>query len=86
MRTTIDLDENLLRTARALSEANRQTLSRVISDLAWKGLRPEPQLYTTRSGFPVLQGSPSSQPVTPEHVTEMAAGYEDGRLAAELPA
>jgi len=84
MRTTIDLDDELLRTAKAISEARHQTLSRTISDLAWKGLRPETPAYATRNGFPVLQGSSSGEPVTLEHIKEMAAEFEDGRLAAGL--
>ena len=84
MRTTIDLDEELLRTAKAISDAKRQTLSRVISDLAWKGLRPELPSCDTRNGFPVLQASSSAQPVTLEHVKEMAAAFEDGKLAVGL--
>ena len=84
MRTTVDLDDELLRTAKAISEANHQTLSRVISDLAWKGLRPELPAYRKRNGFPVLRSSPSAQPVTIEHVNEMAAESEDGTSAAGL--
>jgi hypothetical protein len=84
MRTTVDLDDELLRTAKAISEANHQTLSRVISDLAWKGLRPGLPSYRRRNGFPVLRASPSAQPVTVEHVNEMAAESEDGTLAAGL--
>ena len=84
MRTTIDLDDELLRTAKAISDVNHQTLSRVISDLAWKGLRPELPSHTTRNGFPVLQASPTAKPVTTEHVREMAGEFEDGKLASGL--
>jgi hypothetical protein len=84
VRTTIDLDDELLRTAKAISEANHQTLSRVISDLAWKGLRPDLPGYRKRNGFPVLRASPSAQPVTIEHVNEMAGESEDGKSAAGL--
>jgi hypothetical protein len=71
VRTTIDLDAELLRTAKAISEARGQTLSRVVSDLAWRGLRPDRDDVTTRNGFPVLAVRPGAQPVTPEHVTEL---------------
>ncbi len=77
MRTTVDLDDELLRTAKAISAANHQTLSRVISDLAWKGLRPGLPAYRKRNGFPVLRASPSVQPVTVEHVNEMADDTEE---------
>jgi hypothetical protein len=71
MRTTIDLDEELLRTAKSIAEARRETLSRVISDLAWKGLEPEGGRRKTRNGFPLLAARPGARPVTAEHVAEL---------------
>jgi hypothetical protein len=71
MRTTIDLDEDVLRTAKALAAARKVTLSRVISDLAKKGMEPEPIQYTYRNGFPVFPKRPGAQPVTSEHVKEL---------------
>jgi len=84
VRTTIDLDDELLRTAKAISEANRQTLSRVISDLAWKGLRPEPRKYKFRNGFPVLAAPPSARTYSPEHIKEIEGEFEDGKMASEM--
>jgi hypothetical protein len=71
MRTTIDLDEELLRTAKAIAESRGQTLSRVITDLAWKALSPDRNDFTTRNGFPVLSVSSGARPVTPEHIAEL---------------
>jgi hypothetical protein len=71
MRTTIDLDDELLRTAKNIAEVRGQSLSKVISDLAWKGLRPDPARGETRNGFPVLPVRPGAHAVTPEHVTEL---------------
>ena len=71
MRTTIDLDDELLRTAKNIAEVRGQTLSRVISELAWNGLRPNPDCIATRNGFPVLPVRPGSLPVTPEHVAAL---------------
>ncbi|HXJ40248.1 MAG TPA: DUF6364 family protein [Bryobacteraceae bacterium] len=71
MRTTIDLDEALLRTAKALAAANNQTLSQVVSDLVRKGLRPEPVTYSMKNGFPILAGSPSDEPVTPDQIKDL---------------
>ena len=71
MRTTLDLDEELLRTAKTIAAARRQTVSRVISELAWKGLKPEAKIYGRRNGFPVLKPLPGGQPVTPEHVAQL---------------
>lgn len=71
MRTTIDLDEELLRTAKAISDTRGTTLSRVICELAWKGLRPEPEGGVARNGFPLLPRRADAQPVTPEHIAEL---------------
>lgn len=84
MRTTIDLPEELLRTAKALAENRHQTLSRVITDLAWKGLEPTPVTYALKNGFPILPTSADARPYTLEHVKEMAAEFEDGQMASEL--
>jgi hypothetical protein len=82
MRTTIDLDEDIVRTAKALAAAKKVTLSRVVSDLVRKGLEPEPIQYTYRNGFPVLPRRPGGQPVTSEHVAELLerADLEDAGL------
>jgi hypothetical protein len=72
VRTTIDLEEELLRTAKAIAEVRRQTLSAVISELAWRGLRADTgEDVHTRNGFPVLAARSGSQPVTPEHVAQL---------------
>ena len=84
MRTTIDLEDELLRTAKAIAEARSKTLSAVITDLAWRGLRADlAEDVSMRNGFPVLATRSGAQPVTPEHVAQLldqddleAAGIE----------
>jgi len=79
VRTTIDLDEELLRTAKAISEVRGKTLSSVISGLAWRGLRQggsgdgsgDRSDPATRNGFPLLSAQPGALPVTSEHVAEL---------------
>lgn len=71
MRTTIDLDEDLLQTAKALAAVQRKSLSSVISELAWKGLAPPETPFDKKNGFPVLNRRPGAQPVTGAHVTEL---------------
>lgn len=82
MRTTIDLDDDLLRTAKTLAAARKVTLSRVVSDLARKGLQPEPVKYKYRNGFPVYPALPGDSPITPEMIDEMLdqADREDAGL------
>jgi hypothetical protein len=54
----------------------------VVSDLARKGLEPEPIKYAYRNGFPVFPKRPGAQPVTSEHVKELLekADLEDAGL------
>ncbi len=73
MRTTLDLDEELLRTAKDLAAAHRETLSAVISRLAWKGLEPERNSRRVRNGFALLPPRPDAGTVTPELVAELLA-------------
>ena len=40
MRTTLDLDEDILRVAKHLAQERAQSLGRVLSDLARQGLQP----------------------------------------------
>ena len=81
MRTTINLDEDLLRTAKAIAETRHETLSKVISDLAWKGLSPGPKNFTERGGFPLLPSRPGALPVTMQHVAELLDALDREEIA-----
>lgn len=70
MRTTVDLDEDLLRVAKDLAEEKRQSLGRVLSDLARKGLEPEGKVSAVRGVIPILPRKPGGRPVTSQHVKE----------------
>jgi hypothetical protein len=58
MRTTLDLDENLVQIARNLAQQRKLSIGRVISDLALASLEPKSSvklrngvpLFTPRSG------------------------------------
>jgi hypothetical protein len=71
MRTTVDLDEDILRTAKQLARESEQSLGRVLSDLARRGLTPAPRKYKMRNGVALLMPKPGAKPVTPEHVKEL---------------
>jgi len=71
MRTTIDLDEDILRTAKDLARENEQSLGRVLSDLARRGLKPPTRKFKTRNGVPLLMPKPGARLVTSEHVKEL---------------
>ena len=70
MRTTVDLDEDLLRVAKHLAQEREQSLGRVLSDLALRGLLPSNA--TVRSGaIPILPRKPGAQRVTSQVVKEL---------------
>jgi hypothetical protein len=71
MRTTVDLDEDVLRTAKDLAEERSQSLGRVLSDLARKGLQPRGKAATSRNGVPLLPRLPGAKPVTSKAVREL---------------
>lgn len=70
MRTTINIDDDVLASARTLSEQRRQPIGAVISELIRRGLEPA-EHGAVRNGivlFPVRSGA---QPVTPELIAEL---------------
>jgi hypothetical protein len=71
MRTTVDLDEDILRTAKELARESEQSLGRVLSDLARRGLNPPIRKFKTRNGVPLLMPKPGARPVTSEQVKEL---------------
>lgn len=59
MRTTLDIDDDIVLVARQLAQQRRDTLGRVISDLARRGLEPgSPR--KTRNGVPLLVPKPGA--------------------------
>ena len=71
MRTTVDLDEDILRVAKDLARERSQSLGRVLSELARKGLRPGESRTEFRNGIPLLPRLPGAKPVTSEAVKEL---------------
>ncbi len=71
MRTTIDLDEDVLRAAKDLAEERSQSLGRVLSELARKGLQPSAQPLDARNGVPLLSRKPGARPVTSQTVKDL---------------
>jgi len=61
MRTTLDIDDDVLNAAKELALAQRTTAGRVISDLVRKALRPA-AAARVRNGVPLLARRPESAP------------------------
>jgi hypothetical protein len=71
MRTTLNLDPDIAQAARALARARAQSLGRVLSDLARRGLESEAAKGPhPASGFPVFRVSPGARPLTLEAVKQ----------------
>jgi hypothetical protein len=71
MRTTVDLDEDILRVAKDLARDKEQSVGRVLSDLVRRGLNPPAPKQRTRNGIPLLMPKPGARPITSEHVKEL---------------
>jgi hypothetical protein len=63
MRTTLDIDEDVLQAAKELGAARRKTAGQVISELARKALEPTTR-YKVRNGVPILPRGPGARLIT----------------------
>ncbi|MGQ0775139.1 MAG: antitoxin [Pseudonocardiales bacterium] len=66
MRTTLDLDDDVVAAARELAAGQRRSLGSVISELARRGLTPA--RVEADSGLPVIRVPAGTSPITPEMV------------------
>lgn len=71
MRTTLNLDDDVLETAKALAAKQRKPLGEVVSALLRRAVEPRPQALTERNGLPLFPVSQGARPVTPELVREL---------------
>jgi hypothetical protein len=70
MRTTLDLDDDILQAAKDLASHRRTTTGKVISELARKGLAPAGE-ERVRNGVPVLVRRPGAPRLTLEQINEL---------------
>lgn len=68
MRTTINLDADVLQAVRAVAQLERKSLGRVISDLVRRGMAPTTPRIADEDGFPVFQVEAGAAPITNEMV------------------
>jgi len=69
MRTTLEIDDDVLQAARSIAAAEGKNIGKALSDIARQGLAPRSQTKT-RSGFPVFDVAPDSPPITLEMVKD----------------
>lgn len=69
IRTTLNIDEDLLQAARSLARARSISMGEIISELLRKGLEIQRRpAMEQKSGFPVFQVPRDARPITLEDV------------------
>jgi hypothetical protein len=68
MRTTLDIDEDVLETAKELAARRGTTAGSVLSELARSALAPRERKGRKRNGVPILPRRRGGRLVTPEIV------------------
>ncbi len=71
MRTTLDIDQDVLHIAKEMAALRRTTAGKVLSELARQGLRPADATPSTRNGVPLLPARPGERPVSMELVNRL---------------
>jgi len=72
MRTTLDIDDDVLQAAKEIAATQGISTGKVVSDLARKGLAPPRQKVRVKNGVPLLPPrAPGSPPLTVEFVSKL---------------
>ncbi|SDJ15342.1 hypothetical protein SAMN05446935_8010 [Burkholderia sp. YR290] len=71
MRTTLDIDDDVLALARARADREHVSIGRIISQLARAALQRPAVAPATRNGLPVLPNARTARTVTPEVVNQL---------------
>jgi hypothetical protein len=69
MRTTLQIEDDVLTAARSMARLQRKSLGQVITELARKGLRPA-HVASHKDGFPVFDVDVDAQAITQEMVSQ----------------
>ena len=70
MRTTLDIDDDILSAAKEIARRRRIRTGKVISDLAREGLRRD-DAFTFEDGFPLIPVQTGADPMTLEIVNRL---------------
>jgi hypothetical protein len=71
MRTTLDLDEDVLQAAKELAVVHRVTAGKMVSNLVRKALTPTGPTPKVRNGVPLLPRRPGGRIITMKLVNEL---------------
>lgn len=70
MRTTLDLDADVLQAAKEIAEMRNSTTGKVLSELARKALK-SPRTSAVRNGVPLLPTHPDAPVITMQRVNDL---------------
>ena len=77
MRTTLDIDDDLLLVVKRIARRTNKSAGSVVSDLLRQALRPKSSRSGTKNGVPLLQGRSELQtPVALDLVNNLRDGDE----------
>jgi hypothetical protein len=71
VRTTLNLDKDVLEAARAIAAQKNQSLGEVVSACVRRAIEPMRSGATRRNGIPLFPAGASARTVTPELVKEL---------------
>ncbi len=71
MRTTLDIDEDVLFAAKEMARERKTTAGKVVSELVRKALTEKVTFTRSKSGWPQLPVRPGGKPVTLELVNRL---------------
>jgi len=71
MRTTLDIEEDLLSTVKQIAQQRKTTASRVISGMVREAIQPKSFHLEYRNGVPLLPRRPNGPTVTMELVNRL---------------
>ena len=63
VRTTLDIDDDVLQAAKELGVMRKKTAGQILSELARKALSP-PRKYDVRNGVPIIHRAPGATLIT----------------------
>lgn len=75
MRTTLSIDDDVFRLARAYAESRSLALGKAVSELVLKGLKA-PTPTRMENGLLVFDVPPDSPPITAQRIKELESGLE----------
>ena len=71
VRTTLDIDDDVLQAAKELADVYRVTTGKMVSNLLRKGLAPTERVAKLRNGVPLLPRRPGQRIMTMKLVNEL---------------